>query len=207
MTVEPIPPGEELNAGTPTPPRLAATVLLVRGGTRTLEVLLVQRSPAARFMAGVWVFPGGAVDAHEGEGDPAHRLAAVREVEEETGVRLPDPGSLVPLSRWITPTAFRIRFDTYFFLAELPDGQEVRVDAAECVDFGWFTPGEALRRHRTGELALVLPTIRHLELLATMAGATQAVASLRGRDLELVEPRIVGSGEHARVTVPSRGED
>ena len=44
-------------------------MILLRGGARTLEVLLVKRTPAARFMGGVWVFPGGAVDAGEGEGD------------------------------------------------------------------------------------------------------------------------------------------
>src|SRR4028119_1311587 len=49
-------------------PRQAATVVLMRGGDERLEVLLVQRTHSARFMAGVWVFPGGAVDAHEGEG-------------------------------------------------------------------------------------------------------------------------------------------
>ena len=37
-------------------------------------------------MGGAWVFPGGAVDAHEGEGDAAHRAAAVRELEEEAGI-------------------------------------------------------------------------------------------------------------------------
>ena len=58
--------GEEYNGWastqTPTPARQAATVILLRGGARTLEVLLVKRTPAARFMGGAWVFPGGAVD-------------------------------------------------------------------------------------------------------------------------------------------------
>ena len=63
-------PGQELNLGRGhTPPRQAATVILLRGGAQTLEVLLVKRTPEARFMGGVWVFPGGAVDAGEGEGD------------------------------------------------------------------------------------------------------------------------------------------
>ena len=61
-------------------------MLLLRGGTDALEVLLVQRNPQARFMGGVWVFPGGAVDAGEGEGDAAHRVAAVRELQEEAGI-------------------------------------------------------------------------------------------------------------------------
>ena len=64
------PPGEELNdSGEETVPRQAATVILLRGGADALELLLVKRTPHARFMGGVWVFPGGAVDAHEGEGD------------------------------------------------------------------------------------------------------------------------------------------
>ena len=110
--------GEELRTdGEETVPRQAATIILLRGGAETLEVLLVQRTPKARFMGGVWVFPGGAVDAGEGEGDAAHRAAALRELEEEAGIRLDDPGALVPFSRWITPAEVKIRFDTWFFLA------------------------------------------------------------------------------------------
>ena len=97
-------PGTILNeSGVPTAPRQAATVVVVRGGAERLEVLMVQRTPKARFMGGAWVFPGGAVDAHEGEGDEAHRAAAVREVEEEVRITLPDPAALVPFARWITP--------------------------------------------------------------------------------------------------------
>ena len=73
-------------------------------------------------MGGAWVFPGGAVDAHEGEGDAAHRAAAMRELEEEAGVTLDDAERLVPFSRWITPAEVKIRFDTHFFLAPVPDG-------------------------------------------------------------------------------------
>src|SRR3954464_2508829 len=91
-------PGTILNEGEPTEPRQAATVIVLRGGAERLEVLMVQRTPKARFMGGAWVFPGGAVDASEG-----HRRAAVREVEEEAGLTLPDPAALVPFARWITP--------------------------------------------------------------------------------------------------------
>ncbi len=57
--------GERLNLGKETVPRQAATVMLLREGDEDLEVLLVQRNPQARFMAGVWVFPGGAVEPAE----------------------------------------------------------------------------------------------------------------------------------------------
>src|SRR4051795_1322179 len=90
--------GEELNTGAVTTPRQAATVIVLRGGAEALEVLLVQRNPEQRFMGGAWVFPGGAVDAHE-EGDLSHRLAGVREVEEEAGVVLDGPDALHPFSR------------------------------------------------------------------------------------------------------------
>src|SRR3954451_3495217 len=110
-------PGTTINTGEPTVPRQAATVIVLRGGSERLEGLMVRRTPRARFMGGAWVFPGGAVDAHEGEGDASHRAAAVREVAEEAGIELPDPAALVPFARWITPPEITVRFDTYFFLA------------------------------------------------------------------------------------------
>src|SRR3954471_3316985 len=127
-------PGTTINTGEPTVPRQAATVIVLRGGSERLEVLMVRRTPKARFMGGAWVFPGGAVDAHEGEGDAAHRAAAVREVREEAALELPDPAALVKFSRWITPPEFRIRFDTHFFLAPAPPGQDACADGKEMVD-------------------------------------------------------------------------
>jgi 8-oxo-dGTP pyrophosphatase MutT (NUDIX family) len=196
-------PGEELNReGTVTPPRQAATVIVLRGGASALEVLLVQRNPAARFMGGAWVFPGGAVDAHEGTGDEAHRAAAVRELDEEAAITGVDPAALVKFSRWITPAQVKVRFDTHFFLAAAPAGAQPRVDGAECVDFGWFTPDAALAAHRAGELLLVFPTIKHLEQLSGFASADALLDHARGRDVLPVEPRVVLGGEHARIVLP-----
>src|ERR1700761_6660447 len=137
-------PGEEINAGPETVPRLAATVILLRGGRDALEVLLAQRNPQARFMGGAWVFPGGAVGPGDGEGELGLRAAAVRELAEEAGIQLDDPAALVPFSRWITPAAAKIRFDTWFFLAPLPDGGEPRVDHQEMVEARWVTAAGAL---------------------------------------------------------------
>ena len=58
-------PGTTL-ARRPVRPRQAATVILLRGGDEKLEVLLVQAHAEGRFMGGVWVFPGGAVDDGRG---------------------------------------------------------------------------------------------------------------------------------------------
>jgi 8-oxo-dGTP pyrophosphatase MutT (NUDIX family) len=198
-------PGEELNtSGGVTTPRQAASVILLRGGEEALEVLLVKRTEKARFMGGVWVFPGGGVDAHEGEGDSAHRRAAVRELVEEAGVTLGDPSGadLVKFSQWITPAEVKIRFDTHFFLAHAPHGQEVVVDGEECVDSGWFTPQQALEAHLAGEILLVFPTIKHLEQLAAFPTAEELLAYAAGRTVRPVEPRVIVTGETARVLLP-----
>jgi 8-oxo-dGTP pyrophosphatase MutT (NUDIX family) len=195
-------PGEEYNPGQATPPRQAATVILLRGGSQTLEVLLVKRTPHARFMGGVWVFPGGAVDAEEGDGDSAHRTAAIRELREEAAIALDDADALVKFSRWITPAEVRTRFDTHFFLAPIPPGQEPKVDGEECVEHGWFTPAAALQAHRDERIVLVFPTIKHLEQLGAFASADELLAYARGREVRPIQPRVVLEGEVARVLLP-----
>ena len=194
--------GEEYNPGPATPPRQAATVILLRGGSEALEVLLVRRTPEARFMGGVWVFPGGAVDAGEGDGDEAHRAAAIRELREEAAITLEDGRALVKFSRWITPAQVKIRFDTHFFLAPLPAGQEPKIDERECVDLGWFTPRAALDAHAAGEILLVFPTIKHLEQLCEFDSVDALLAHARGRDVQPVEPRVILEGEVARILLP-----
>lgn len=207
-------PGQELNlaappgrdaAGQQAPPRQAATVILLRGGHDTLEVLLVKRTEQARFMGGVWVFPGGALDSADGAAGAdgrAHRAAAARELLEEAAVAIADPEELVEFSRWITPAQVRVRFDTRFFLAELPTGQRPRVDGEECVDLGWFTPREALAAHAREQIVLVFPTIKHLEQLGAFASVADLLRYASGREVVPVQPKVWFDGEVARVLLP-----
>lgn len=203
MKVDRPAPGEELNtSGETTVPRQAASVIVLRGGGERLELLMVRRTPEARFMGGFWVFPGGAVDAHEGEGDASHRLAAVRELEEEAGIGGVEPTALVKFSRWITPRQVSIRFDTHFFLAAVDEDVEIAIDQDEIVDVGWFEPQHALEMHSSGDLALVFPTIKHLEQLAQFESTEALLAHASGRDVEPVEPRVIRDGEVARIVLP-----
>jgi 8-oxo-dGTP pyrophosphatase MutT (NUDIX family) len=195
-------PGTILNeSGEPTIPRQAATVIVLRGGDQRLEVLMVQRTPKARFMGGAWVFPGGAVDAHEGEGDAAHRAAAVREVAEEVGVTLGDAAALVPFARWITPPEVTIRFDTYFFLAVAPEGAEVTIDGQEIVDGRWFEPARALAGAEAGDLLMVFPTIKNLERIAGFESADALLEWAASHEVRPIQPRVEGQGEAARIVI------
>jgi len=195
-------PGANLTDGSGSAPRPAATVIVLRGGADPLEVLLVRRSPAARMMGGAWVFPGGSVEAGDGNGQPGLRAAAVRELREEAGIALGTGAELVPFMRWITPERRRPRFDTWFFLTAAPAGAAPRIDGGEIVDFRWSTPEAALHAGSAGELQLVFPTIKQLERLSRFASAEELLAHARGAEVVAITPRIVGDGADARILLP-----
>lgn len=189
-------------------PRPAASVIpLRRGGKhadRGLEVLLLRRSEQASFMPGVWVFPGGAVDPGDGEGEIGFRACAIRELAEEASIELAGADELVAFSHWITPEAVPVRFDTWFYLALVPAHSSPRPDGLETVDAAWWQPRLALQAHRAGELALVFPTIKQLEALLGHSSSDQALAAARGRTVEPILPKVIGDGAGQRVVLPGQ---
>ena len=196
MRIDRPPPGEELNTGEVTEARAASTVIPLRDGETGLELLLVQRNPASRFMGGAWVFPGGAV--HEGETEAE---TAVREAEEEASLML-DADTLVPFSRWITPRQVKVRFDTHFFVAPTPADAEPVCDGGECVDLRWIAPAAALEAGKADELMLVFPTIKHLEQLTEFGSVEELLEHARARQVQPVEPRVLVDGGVAQVLLP-----
>lgn len=188
----------------PAEPRPAATIILLRDGDGGMETCLVRRNLEARFMPGVWVFPGGAVDEGDGadpDSEAAHRQCAARELAEEAGVRV-DPESLVPYSRWITPKVIPIRFDTRFYLASHPDDTVPEVDGEEVIDWAWLEPAVALERHTSGEIELVFPTIKHLESLVGFTSVGDAMEAAEKNEVQPVEPtiEITEDGKDARLS-------
>lgn len=161
----------------------AATVVPIRDGAAGLEALLLRRNSRIAF-GGMWVFPGGRVDAADAAGlSPdddlgAARRAAVREAFEEAGLVLP-PDGLVPLSHWTPPDAAPKRFITWFFVAPAP-GAAVVVDQGEIHEHAWLRPVEAFARRNALEIELAPPTWVTLEWLArhrTVAAAMAAAAA------------------------------
>jgi 8-oxo-dGTP pyrophosphatase MutT (NUDIX family) len=160
----------------PAVPRDAATVILLRDEDDRLEVLLLRRPYSQKFMGGAWVFPGGKLDPRDGDGAPGLLRAAIRELHEEAGVML-DPAHLVLWARWITPPQEPVRFDARFFVARMPPDAEVKPDPREVVETAWLTPAEAVARAAGGDLKVMPPTLRNLELLSAHARVADVVAA------------------------------
>jgi 8-oxo-dGTP pyrophosphatase MutT (NUDIX family) len=180
-------------------------VLLRRGGRhrqRALEVLLLKRTGDAKFMPGVWVFPGGGLDQGDGEGEAGRRACAVRELAEEAGIELDAPQDLVLFSRWITPEVISTRFDAWFFLALAPAHAPPRPDGVETVEASWFEPRAALDAEQAGELVLAFPTVRQLQSLLPFATADEALAAFRDREIEPILPKVIGTPDDHRVVLP-----
>ncbi|HQZ84376.1 MAG TPA: NUDIX hydrolase [Actinomycetota bacterium] len=153
---------------TPPPVRSAATVALVRAGTDGVQVYLMKRVRTMVFAPTMHVFPGGAVEPDDGPPESAEgfRAAAVREVEEETGLLLPDPSALVPFARWVTPEVEVRRYDTAFFAVEVPPGVGPELTGTEASHSEWLTPEVALSENAAGRMAMLPPTIATLHQLS-----------------------------------------
>jgi 8-oxo-dGTP pyrophosphatase MutT (NUDIX family) len=194
------------NFGPPSTPRPAASVVLLRRGgkhsQRALEVLLLKRSEEARFMPGVWVFPGGSLDEADGAEEAGLRACALRELSEEAGIELEAGEELVPFSRWITPELIATRFDAWFFLALAPAHTPPRPDGVETTEARWFRPAEALEAQEAGEIVLSFPTRRQLGWLSEFRTSDEAMAAYRERTVEPILPKVVEDGAEPRVVLP-----
>lgn len=204
----------------------AATVLLLRGGDHGPEVLMLRRNSKIAF-GGMWVFPGGRVDdadmvdaatddetgSDRAEDDVmrAARRAAVREVEEESGLDVA-PGDLVTWSYWIPPPMPAMdrkvsarRFSTWFFVVAAPPG-EVVIDNGEIHDFRWLTPADALDLHARKEIELVPPTWVTLTQLAQHRSVDAAMKAADGEPPEF-RTKPVGKSPRMLMWRPDAGYD
>lgn len=200
-------PAEMPNFGPPSTPRPAASVVLLRRGgkhsRRALEVLMLRRSEEAKFMPGVWVFPGGSLDEADGAEEAGLRACAMRELAEEAGIALDAGEELVPFTRWITPEVIATRFDAWFFLALAPPHTPPRPDGVETTAAGWFEPAAALEAQDAGELLLSFPTQTQLRWLAEYHTSDEAIAAYRERTLEPILPVVIAEdGAEPRVVLP-----
>lgn len=87
-------------------------------------------------------------------------------------------GSLLEAAgRWVTPPFAPRRFDTWFFVAWMPEGQEAVIETGELETGEWIRPEEAVREWQRGEIIMAPPTLHILKTLAANADRVDAIAT------------------------------
>ena len=113
------------------------------------------------------------------------------ELLEDRGVRLA-ASQLHPWSRWVTPnlpSVSRKRFDTRFFLATAPAGQDATHDTHEATESLWLSPRAALHGYWAGAIELAPPQIMGLAHLARHASVASALDAARARTPPCIRPQ------------------
>ncbi|MGC2191003.1 MAG: NUDIX hydrolase [Candidatus Dormiibacterota bacterium] len=136
---------------------------------------------------------------------PPHLLAGLAPLRRRTQGRNQDgflaglqgaglrPGweDLAFCAHWVTPQGLPRIFDTRFFLAALPAGQEpIQDDPGELESMRWVRPGMALREAARGQTLLLPPTRAVLEQLADQPSVAAALRAARGSRVQRVQPKL-----------------
>jgi 8-oxo-dGTP pyrophosphatase MutT (NUDIX family) len=107
-------------------------------------------------------------------------------------------------AHWITPHGAPRLYDTRFFVAAAPSGQQAAHDAGETIAEAWISPRRALEEHRQGVFDIIFPTIRNLQAIsrfATSAELLEAAARASG-SVPTIEPRLISDGNGVRIVLP-----
>ncbi|WP_219417161.1 NUDIX hydrolase [Pseudonocardia nigra] len=105
-------------------------------------------------------------------------------------------------ARWITPPPSPKRYDTYFFVALLPEGQEADAHTTEAVEASWWFPAEALEQWWSGDVQLMPPTIRTLQEIAEHPDSASVLAATADRDLAPIIPQVRREGGRPVAVLP-----
>jgi 8-oxo-dGTP pyrophosphatase MutT (NUDIX family) len=108
---------------------------------------------------------------------------------------------LRPWARWVTPEPEERRFDTRFYVTELPVGQRTSAARGEADEEAWLRPASAVAAAEAGTMRLLAPTITTLRELAAL-GDVPAILSA-GRQITPLRPRVVLAGRRGRREDPA----
>ncbi|ORV97878.1 NUDIX hydrolase [Mycobacterium kyorinense] len=101
---------------------------------------------------------------------------------------------LRPWANWVTPEAERTRrYDTYFFVGALPEGQRADGENTESDHAGWSTPEAAIEDFSAGRTFLLPPTWTQLD---SLAGHTVADVLAVERKIVAVQPDLAIKGDN-----------
>jgi 8-oxo-dGTP pyrophosphatase MutT (NUDIX family) len=139
--------------------------------------------------------------------DPQSRRARLRsgsdflELAGELDLQL-SAADLTPYARWVTPDFESQRFDTCFFVAVLPSGQDASHDGTETTSATWLEPAAALQAMQSRTIKLAPPTVRTLQWLSDFERAADVISAAAGRKPPLVRPELVQQGEGWFLALP-----
>jgi len=121
----------------------------------------------------------------------------------DEGLRL-SVGDIHYFAHWITPRGAPRRYDTRFFVAAAPVGQIAAHSAGETIAEVWISPHDALARHRSGEIEIIFPTIRNLQVIGRFATSAELLdaAAQASSAVPAIEPRVVPDGNGMRIVLP-----
>lgn len=104
---------------------------------------------------------------------------------------------------WITGAGRPRRYDTRFFIAVAPEAQSPSHDEGETMSNVWIRPAEALTRYRAGEIELIFPTFKSLEVLAGFNDTAAMMAYARApRPMKWMAPRNATGRDGPRLLFP-----
>jgi 8-oxo-dGTP pyrophosphatase MutT (NUDIX family) len=109
---------------------------------------------------------------------------------------------VVPFSRWITPAVEPRRFDTRFFVAQVPPDQQADHDRHETTEHVWMSPAQALAATGAGSMLLPPPTLKTLLDLSGFERAEQVLDEARRRPPPRVAPVIEQVDDKLTVVLP-----
>ena len=101
-----------------------------------------------------------------------------------------DASAVRYFSRWITPPISPVRFDARFYVARAPEGQVAEADELETYDGRWIRPADALAEAERGEIAMIFPTLKHLERVAQFAAVDELLAFAEKKKTIPVTPDV-----------------
>ncbi len=109
---------------------------------------------------------------------------------------------LAPWAHWVTPRFEERRYDTWFFVAALPEAQAARDVSGEADRAEWVRPGLAVATAARGEVAMLPPTWSVLEELAAFPSVSAVLDAAARRTLDTAMPGWVDDGVTVRLLLP-----
>jgi 8-oxo-dGTP pyrophosphatase MutT (NUDIX family) len=109
---------------------------------------------------------------------------------------------LAPWAHWVTPRFEPRRYDTWFFLAALPQGQEALDVSGEADRVAWVRPHDAVAAAQAGDVGMLPPTWTVLDELSEHDTVGSALAAADDRALDTITPGWSDDGDAVRVVLP-----